>query len=656
MSIEPNISSLTTVELFGNGSVPVHYKQTSEQVLDRWDQLMQGVNDIININGTLGTAASTQISPAQATALENSINGLINLANNGHEYTITTGTPPAPKDVTDFITVQMAQDLDNLLRTIEGAEGGAQFTLGSASISLNAAKAWRDFAEATPVIRQIVQHMNSARAVGGVWSLDGGYLDGVVDSAGRLQVGSLQSMIELLYVKTGNELMADNLEKLESALLTNKNALESLTALQNMHNEITAFSKGEQPLDVGALFPNSGGAPNDITRRSEYNNDATIAAFYDSIIPELGPGMASAYDILKGYNDAGEKLFNSSFVTQWPFVLTNLDNAISRLTVGTGPLGWNDTNRSQLVQTIRFYRDNAVPYNAAITRLNALMEPYIALLGLPPGSSFPIVMPGEVPLIFTSIPVKLLPVLPDFSADDIPFAETTTGSPEVTGSPQSSLNFRDQLLTPFRNAFAAQFAVDPTFPDPRPFAATTYDFMRAADGIYNNPKIVNGNPDVGLGPIAHLAMAIDIQKQYQILKDQLAALALNPDQLSSPNSLHASLQKVIADLKQAGIENLPPAGGFAGYDADGKKIAIQLITAFANKWIIDGLGDKNSSFSGKIQENLDTAIAAGESLNDQQKEETRRFLFLFEEFYKSASAILTKITELIQKMAQNINK
>ena len=47
-------------------------------------------------------------------------------------------------------------------------------------------------------------------------------------------------------------------------------------------------------------------------------------------------------------------------------------------------------------------------------------------------------------------------------------------------------------------------------------------------------------------------------------------------------------------------------------------------------------------------------MLAASNLNDEQKEDLRRLLFLFEEFYKSASALLAKITQLIEKIGQNI--
>ncbi len=67
-----------------------------------------------------------------------------------------------------------------------------------------------------------------------------------------------------------------------------------------------------------------------------------------------------------------------------------------------------------------------------------------------------------------------------------------------------------------------------------------------------------------------------------------------------------------------------------------------------------GAVSPNFGRSGDFQKNLTTAIVSGEALNDKKKEELRRFLFIFEEYYKSAAALLNKMTQLIEKIAQGI--
>lgn len=62
----------------------------------------------------------------------------------------------------------------------------------------------------------------------------------------------------------------------------------------------------------------------------------------------------------------------------------------------------------------------------------------------------------------------------------------------------------------------------------------------------------------------------------------------------------------------------------------------------------------DSARAGTFQQNITFAITAGQSFNDTQKEKVRRYMFVFEEYYKSASSMLQKISQLIEKMAQGI--
>jgi hypothetical protein len=63
---------------------------------------------------------------------------------------------------------------------------------------------------------------------------------------------------------------------------------------------------------------------------------------------------------------------------------------------------------------------------------------------------------------------------------------------------------------------------------------------------------------------------------------------------------------------------------------------------------IAGLG------AGQIQRDLAGAITAGQSLNATQQQTVQQYMFVFEEYYKSAASILNSITQIIQTMAQNM--
>ncbi len=77
------------------------------------------------------------------------------------------------------------------------------------------------------------------------------------------------------------------------------------------------------------------------------------------------------------------------------------------------------------------------------------------------------------------------------------------------------------------------------------------------------------------------------------------------------------------------------------------------------KWAIDGYnlhGASGAAKAGTIENDLTFAITAAQSLNDSQKEKVREFLFIFQEYYQSASAVLSQLTQIIEKMAQNISQ
>lgn len=79
----------------------------------------------------------------------------------------------------------------------------------------------------------------------------------------------------------------------------------------------------------------------------------------------------------------------------------------------------------------------------------------------------------------------------------------------------------------------------------------------------------------------------------------------------------------------------------------------------AKDWVMDNYNRQDgldTSQTGQFQAALTAAITAGQSLNDNKTEEVRRFLYVFEEYNKSAGAILNKINDIIVNTARNISK
>lgn len=103
-----------------------------------------------------------------------------------------------------------------------------------------------------------------------------------------------------------------------------------------------------------------------------------------------------------------------------------------------------------------------------------------------------------------------------------------------------------------------------------------------------------------------------------------------------PTTLLANLKTVLADI---------PTGGLSYKDC--------------KKWALDNYNvhsTDTASNSGVIQNHLTAAITSAESTNNTQSEKVRSYLFIFEEYYKSAGAGLQAINTIVGKMADNIGR
>lgn len=77
-----------------------------------------------------------------------------------------------------------------------------------------------------------------------------------------------------------------------------------------------------------------------------------------------------------------------------------------------------------------------------------------------------------------------------------------------------------------------------------------------------------------------------------------------------------------------------------------------------NSWIQDGGASGTSALStqGNYQNDLTNAQTAAQSFNQTQQETLSEVMFTFEEFYKSASGMLSSLDQLLQKMADAISR
>lgn len=131
--------------------------------------------------------------------------------------------------------------------------------------------------------------------------------------------------------------------------------------------------------------------------------------------------------------------------------------------------------------------------------------------------------------------------------------------------------------------------------------------------------------------------------------------------VTDPNSLYGTVKKLITDFSQTfGISTII-TGTTYGIQPIGQVTSptgAQEAQALY-RYIVDN-NTKTFNTPGRVagtnQQDLTTAITAAQGLNDTQKENVQQYLFIFQEFYKSASAMLQSITQIITDMAKHISQ
>lgn len=175
-------------------------------------------------------------------------------------------------------------------------------------------------------------------------------------------------------------------------------------------------------------------------------------------------------------------------------------------------------------------------------------------------------------------------------------------------------------------------------------------YQQAASAFFNTKvtPIILSSITPGVNSSGYINAYKNLVSIRTSLSAQLAKLSAvtSASDRANNTTLYGRLSQVLKDLNTTFVTSTgspilsttPPGAASAGF----------------KKWMLDNYSAYNSVESGQFQQNITFAITAGENLNDTQKETVRNYLYIFEEYYKSASAALQAITQIIQKMAQNI--
>ena len=64
----------------------------------------------------------------------------------------------------------------------------------------------------------------------------------------------------------------------------------------------------------------------------------------------------------------------------------------------------------------------------------------------------------------------------------------------------------------------------------------------------------------------------------------------------------------------------------------------------------------NNSSNGSYQQNLNNAVTAAQSFNQTQQANLQQAMFIYQQFFQSASGIMSQINQIISSAASNISK
>lgn len=158
---------------------------------------------------------------------------------------------------------------------------------------------------------------------------------------------------------------------------------------------------------------------------------------------------------------------------------------------------------------------------------------------------------------------------------------------------------------------------------------------------------------------------------YQAYFNQLAggsASSTNPLAAGAFYSLQSATNK-IANYSVHGILNnlsylIQQVGAAGGSSAAGgllnalnqvKDDFKGLVSANSTTALETWIQDTQASDPGGFQQDLSNAVTSSQSFNDTERENLREVMFVYEEFYKSASDMLNSLDTLIKKMADAIS-
>jgi hypothetical protein len=168
--------------------------------------------------------------------------------------------------------------------------------------------------------------------------------------------------------------------------------------------------------------------------------------------------------------------------------------------------------------------------------------------------------------------------------------------------------------------------------------------------------VVNANPTVNgsfqpldlydsSGNITAVVTSTDannLRTQYVQLEGQLSQAIAQLQKAGGSSTLITSLQQIQSDM-------------MGGNSSTAVTTTLQLDQNITN-WLEDNMGNPSATTSGNYQTDITNSINDASQINQTQQNTLQQYTFVFQEFYESASSIMSQLNQLLNDVEQNISK
>jgi len=467
----------------------------------------------------------------------------------------------------------------------------------------------------------------------------------------------LQSMVEQVFMNVANNLLYNQMTKMQSALGTTESAINLLANVQDLHNDVAVVTKPAFSFDYSTSHATSGYlAAYRKTASAYYNSPVGIQptaatagttpfAFLSTILAQRS-GFLSVFNSQNTFG-GGVPYDYSIFYTNYIVPYFNESQALGA--------GFGGQAKQNLIQQL-FPTASQQQQQALIGQLSTLNTNYQNALefGSPNGyaEDNPTTVTAQVNQLLSTMGWDKQNALFSVSYNSQFYNSTNFQEKNLATEYLAGRPVYNQILTimsyPNFNTTPSALLLDVTLK-----ANLNPTEVRLMFSATQGSEITSG-----FNSIVTQFLAAKSALSTSILP---ALFQQTPASARGPNSLYGAMQKVLADmntnnpLTKPGVLTFHPATVtvnsntyYSGYYTYSGAIV---------DWLTDGYNKSagaGGTSAGNINTNIATAITAAQSLNTNNTSKVSQALLLYQEYYQCAAALLSKMTQVMQQIAQNI--